>query len=159
MYSHLFTALCVIAIIVFIVSRQLRAKPVKKWTFVILPILAMYEVFQTFPREAVPTSQWIECILVVVGAFVAGTIQAWYSKVYVQNHVVYIKGTTITLITWSAFIAFRVLLGFAFGEFSTGFHRIPWILWIGIAVIFGTRSLILYAKSPEIKMIFAPSKM
>lgn len=159
MYSNVGTALLVIAIIVWVVFRQLRPKPVKKIFFVILPLLALYEMYQTFPQSSVPVSQWIECILVVIAALIAGTIQAWHSKVYMQNQIVYVQGTAITLITWASFIIVRLGLGFAFGEFATGYHRIQWILWAGIAVIFATRSLILYAKFPEIKHVFASSKV
>ncbi|MDN4619385.1 hypothetical protein QCD85_14855 [Paenibacillus sp. PsM32] len=159
MYSNIVTTLLVIGMIVWIVLRQLRPKPVKKLFFIVLPLIALYEVYQTFPRQQVPVTQWIECILVVVAALIAGTIQAWHSKVYIQNHIVYVQGTTITLITWASFILTRIALGFAFGEFATGYHRIQWILWVGIAVIFATRSLILYAKFPEIKHVFAPSKV
>lgn len=159
MYSNVGTVLLVICIIVWVIFRQLRPKPVKKLFFILLPLLAIYEVHQTFPQQAVPMTQWIECILVITFALIAGTIQAWYSKVYIQNQIVYVQGTAITLITWASFIGIRMTLGFAFGEFATGYHRIQWILWIGIAVIFATRSLILYAKFPEIKQAFIPSKV
>lgn len=158
MYSNVGTALLVICIIVWVVFRQLRPKPVKKLFFIILPLLAVYEVYETFPTQTVPISQWVECILVVAFALIAGTIQAWYSKVYIQNQIVYVQGTAITLITWASFIVVRLGLGFAFGEFATGYHRIQWILWVGVAVIFATRSLILYAKFPAIKQAFTPSK-
>jgi len=159
MYSNVGTALLVICIIVWVVFRQLRPKPVKKLLFVALPLLAVYEVYQTFPQQSVPITQWIECILVITMALIAGTIQAWYSKVYIQNHIVYVQGTAITLMTWVSFIIVRLSLGFAFGEFATGYHRVQWILWIGIAVIFATRSLILYVKFPEVQRIFSPSKV
>lgn len=159
MYSNVGTALLVICIIVWVIFRQLRPKPVKKLFFILLPLLAVYEVHQTFPQQAVPMTQWIECILVITFALIAGTIQAWYSKVYIQDQIVYVQATTITIITWVSFIVFRIGVGFACGEFATGYHRIQWILWIGIAVIFATRSLILYAKFPEIKQAFTPSKV
>ena len=144
--------LLAIAIVIFAIWRQVMPQKIRRLQFVILPLIAAYEAYRSLPRPTIPITEIVECLLILAAAFAVGSIQAAYTRVYHKNNQLYMQGGLITLIAWIALMFIRVIVALIFQGFSffTSFHNFEWILWAAVAVAFGSRSLILYMKHPEI---------
>lgn len=155
-----FITLIVIAAVVFAIARQVMPRQVRRTGFIVLPALAAYEAYRSFPRPFVPASQIVECLLTVAVALAAGILQAAFTRVYVQENRLYMRGGVVTLVAWAALMLARLIIGLIFqgpGLF-TSFNKFEWILWVEIAVTFGSRSAILYMKHPEIGAALAEAR-
>jgi membrane protein CcdC involved in cytochrome C biogenesis len=139
-----------VLIIIYALSRQVREQEVKKFSFIIFPILAAYEAYKLIPRTIIPLNQIVEIILIVVAGLVVGGIQSAYTRVYCKEDKVYTKGGKETLIAWISLVIFRVIVRAFFKATSSYSNDATWLLYGGVAINFGFRNLILYLKHPEI---------
>jgi hypothetical protein len=158
--QELSTTLIIIAVVIFAIIRQVMPQKIRMLSFVILPAIAAYEAYKLLPRPIIPVSQMVECLLIVVAGVVIGAIQATATNVYYKDNQLYMCGGFVSLFSWIAFMFIRFIISFAFQGFSsfTSFKNFEWILWAGIAVAFGSKSLILYMKHPEIGQALATER-
>ena len=142
----------IIAAVIFAIGRQIMPQQVHPRRLVIFPLIAAYEAYHVLP-STIPPSQFIECLFVVIAALVAGAVQAILTRVYFKANQLYMRGGWATLVAWLGMFFVRFVIHMLFeGGFSYT-RQSEWILWVAIAVTFGTRSLILYMKHPEIQQI------
>lgn len=143
-HLDLATTLIVIAAFVYAIAKQFMAKPVKAFSFAIVPLLALYEVFDSLPKAAVPKSQIAECAVMVLMALAAAILQAAFTEVFYQGERLCMRSKPVAVITWAAYFLIRIGLRLLYHS------RESWMMWLGMAVIFGVRSFILYLRFPEI---------
>ena len=149
---EIFITVIAIAAVIFAIARQVMPRQVKRTGFIVLPALAAYEAYRSLPQPYISASQMVECLLTVAAALAAGAIQAAFTRVYVQDNRLYMQGGGVTLTAWISLMLVRLFIGLIFqgtGLF-TSYSHFEWIMWTEIAVAFGSRSLILYWKHPEI---------
>lgn len=138
------TTLIIVALFLYAIVKQFLAKPIRKFSFVIFPLLALYEAYDSYPKITVSNNQFNECAVIIALAFASAVIQALNTEVFYKDNRLYMRSKIIAVLTWAVYFFVRIGLRFVFN--STG----TWIMWLGIAVIFGARSLILLIKYPEI---------
>ncbi len=143
-HLNLATTLIVIAAFVYAIAKQFMAKPVKAFGFAIIPLLALYKVFDSLPKAAVPKSQMTECAVMAFLALAAALIQASFTEVFYQGDRLYMRSKPVAVITWAVYFLIRIGLRFFYHSSAS------WMMWLGMAVIFGARSFILYLRFPEI---------
>ncbi|KIL38107.1 hypothetical protein SD70_28570 [Gordoniibacillus kamchatkensis] len=144
--------LIIIGAVIIAIIRQVMPQRIRLLPFVILPAIAGYESYRSLPRPTIPIGQIVECLLIVVAAVMAGAIQAAFTRVYYKSNQLYMCGGFVSLIAWVVLMFFRFIIGLFFQGFGmfTSYQSFEWILWAGVAATFGTRSIILYMKHPEI---------
>lgn len=152
--------MAVTAAVVFSVARQVMPRQVRRTGFIVLPALAAYEAYRSLPQPYIPVRQLIECLLTVAAAFAAGAVQAAFTRVYVRGNQLYTQGGAVTLAAWIALILVRLIIGLIFQgpALFTSFNHFEWILWAEVAAAFGSRSVILYWKHPEIGRALAAER-
>lgn len=138
------TTLIIVAVIVYAIVKQFMAKPVRRSGFVIFPLLALVEACESYRKAAVTQQQLLECAAMIALALAAAAVQAINTEIFYQDNQLYMRSKIIAVVTWAAYFLARVGLRLVFPK--TG----EWIIWLGIAVIFGARSVILMMKYPEI---------
>ncbi len=150
--QEILITLIAIAVVIFAIARQVMPQQVRRLGFIVLPALAAYESYRSLPTPNIPVSQMVECLLVVLAALVAGSIQAAFTRVYYHGNRLYMRGGMVSLIAWVALMLVRSIIGLIFQGTSlfTSFNNFEWMLWAAIAVAFGSRNAILYMKHPEI---------
>ena len=143
-HLNLATTLIVIAAFVYAITKQFMAKPVKAFSFAIVPLLALYEVFDSLPKTAATKSQMAECAVMVFLALAAAILQAAFTEVFYQGERLTMRSKPVAVITWAVYFLIRIGLRFFYQS------KESWMMWLGMAVIFGARSFILYLRFPEI---------
>lgn len=143
-HLNLLTTLIAVVVFIYVIVKQFMAKPVRMFGFVIVPLLALYKVYDSFPKTDIPKSQMVECVIMFCLALASAIIQAMFTEVFYQDDRLYMRSKLVAVVTWA--IYFLVRIGLRFLYHSTG----SWMMWLGMAVIFGVRSLILYIRFPEI---------
>jgi len=138
------------AAVVYFIVRQVTPRPPSRLRLYILPILAIYEAYQSLPRPEVPKIQLLECLLSILVAIVFGFLQARYTKVYQENGVWLLRGDWRYLVTWLLLLVGRLLVAWGFSAMFGESTMIEWILWTEVAVVWGTRSLLLLRRYPEL---------
>lgn len=138
------TALTIIALLIYAIVKQFMAKPVRKFGFVIFPLLALYEAYESYPKTVVPENQKTECIIMIILALGSAVIQALNTEVFYKDDQLFMRSKIVAVITWLIYFLVRVGLRFIFN--STG----SWMMWFGMAIIFGARSAVLLIRHPEI---------
>lgn len=145
------TAIIIAALLIYAIVKQFMAKPVKKFGFVLFPLLALYEAYETYPQAPLPSSQIVECLIMVTLALASAVIQGVNTEVFYRNDQLYMRSKLVAIITWVIYFAVRIGLKFLFdskGSFMT---------WLGMAVIFGARSVVLFIWHPEIGQALSQS--
>jgi membrane protein CcdC involved in cytochrome C biogenesis len=158
MNTHeLIITLIIIGAVIFAIARQVMPQQVRLLPFVFFPAIAAYESYRLLPRPIIPVSQIVECLLIVVVGLVVGAIQATTTRVYHKDNKLYMNGGLVSLISWLALMFIRFIISFIFHGFGlfTSFQSFEWIIWAAFAVTFGSRSLILYMRYPEIGQALA----
>ena len=143
-HFDLMTTLIVAAVFIYAIAKQFTAKPVKMFGFVIVPLLALYKVYDSFPKTSIPRSQMVECTVLVLLALASAVIQSMFTDVFYQNDQLYMRSKLIAVVTWAVYFLARIGLRFLYHNTES------WMMWMGMAVIFGARSLILLFRFPEI---------
>lgn len=138
------TAMIIIAVIICAIVKQFMAKPIKTFGFVIFPLLALYESCKSFPNTAAREHQLIECAVMLALALSAAAIQALNTEVFYRDDQLYTRSKLIAVVTWAGYFLARIILRYIWHDSG------EWTMWLGLAVTFGTRSVILYIRHPEI---------
>lgn len=142
-HLDLATALLVAILAIYMIAKQFVAKPVGRFSFVIMPLLALYEACESYENALVSGSQAIECVVLVGLAIAAAFIQAKNTEVFFEEGVLYTRSKIVAVVTWVVFIVVRLGMHQFIG--SAG-----WITWLAIAVVFGARTLFLLVEHPQI---------
>lgn len=143
-HFDLMTTLIVAAIFIYAIAKQFTAKPVKMFGFVIVPLLALYKVYDSFPKTPIPRSEMVECTFLVLLALASAVIQSMFTDVFYQNDQLYMRSKLIAVVTWAVYFLSRISLRFLYHNTES------WMMWMGMAVIFSARSLTLLFRFPEI---------
>lgn len=145
------TPLLIIAAVVFVILRQFRARKVSMIGFILLPIIAAYEAFNSMPKTLSPTG-WAELAATVLLAVITGVCQGLFTRLEMRNAVLYIKGGVINFVLWVILLGGRLTIRFFF-EGPQGFRNYgssEWLIFVGIALSWGIRSFVLFRLHPEI---------
>ncbi|GFZ32168.1 hypothetical protein CSC2_26940 [Clostridium zeae] len=155
--NQLTTIVIVIALSIYIISQQLGERKVRKLTFILIPLFAIYETYNFMPKSIIPSNQLVQVMLTVLVGFIAGVIQSKYTKIYYKENKLYMRGGKEALIAWISLVLFRFLIRTIFNGINTNtsFQASEWILYAGIAASFGFRSIFLYLKHPQIGEFFS----
>lgn len=68
--------------IIYAIVRQFIAKPVRRFGFVILPLLALAEACEFYRKAVVTQQQLLECAAMIALALVAAAIQAINTEIF-----------------------------------------------------------------------------
>ncbi len=153
MNTHeLIITLIIIGAVIYAMARQVMPQQVRLLSFIVFPAIAAYETYKLLPRPIIPFNQIVECMLIILVGLAAGTIQAAYTRVYYKDSKLYMCGGKVSLIAWLAVMFLRLIVELIFQGFNmfTSSNSFLWILWAAIAATFGSRSIFLYLKHPEI---------
>lgn len=150
--NELTTTLIILAIVIVAIVRQVMPQKIRRVLFIFLPLIAAYEAYRFLPRPQIPITEIVEGLFIACAALVVGSIQALNTRVYYKNNQLYMQGGIVSLFAWVFLMFFRAFIGFVFQgpQFFTSFHDFEWMIWVALTVVFGSRSLILYFKHPEI---------
>lgn len=153
------TVVIVGIILVWAISRQILPRRVNRFPFIILPLIGIYEAIKSLPQPVIPANQLLEAAVALSISMVIGILQAQVTTVYTESDgQVYMKGGWLYLGLWVLLIAVRIVTDVAFHQPGSSFSNPGWILWADLAVVWGTRGLILYAKHPQIRAQLAQGR-
>ncbi len=154
MFDHNMNLFVIALIMIWVISRQLRPRKIKKVSLFLLPILALYGASQNLPQTSLPIYQIVEFLFIAGVALLAGIVQAKYTRIYWSGDQLYMQGNKITLFAWILLIAVRYGIAFIFyALFAPAGSKLTvvWIVWVGVAIMFSTRNVLLYRKWPEMR--------
>lgn len=109
-----------------------------------LPLLALLEAYESYPKEGITPSELTQCGVMVLLALISASIQALNTDVFYQGDRLFRRSRPVAILTWAVYFSVRLVMRYAFS--NTG----SWTMWFGMAVIFGIKNAILYFKYPEI---------
>ncbi|MEV7392093.1 DUF1453 domain-containing protein [Streptomyces sp. NPDC091215] len=141
----LVNALLIVAVVVVVIARQFRARPVdtgRRWWLlpVILAVVALREPGVLDAHHRIGSALLLATEMVV--GLVMGAAWAWTTRVWTEpDGVVWTKSTKASAFVWFAGIAVRIGL-FALGA-VLGIHQDSAALMLGLAVLLVVRSGIL----------------
>lgn len=150
------TALLIIIAILFVIFRQFRARKVSRTGFILLPVIAAYEAFNMMPKS-LSSTEWAELGVTALLAVFIGSCQGLFTRLETRSGVLYIKGGLIYFLLWVVLLAGRITIRFIF-EGTQGFSNFAgseWLIFAGIALAWGIRSIVLYRLHPEIRLAFS----
>lgn len=143
-HLNIVTTLIIMVVLIYAVVKQFMAKPIKWFGFLIFPMLALYEAYHSYTAATVTAYQNVECAVMVTLALIAAVIQALFTEVFYKDSQLYMRSKIVAVITWVLYIMARITFRVLFNSMGL------WMMWLGIAVIFSVRSIILYIRFPEI---------
>ena len=155
------TSVLVIAVFIFAIGRQVLPRRPSRLMFLAMPILGLVEAYDSLPPHYVPAAQIAECLVSAAVSALAGYLQARVTRVYAgADGQVRMRGGWMYIGVWIALIALRLLILIAFNGALAGvsLQSSEWILWFDLAVVWGTRSALLFARYPEIRAQFASDR-
>ena len=146
------TGLIVAVVLMWAIRRQVLPRRVTRIPFVVLPIVGIFEMIRYLPHSTIPANQVAECIVSVLLSAAAGLLQGLVTKVYTAaDGQVYMRGGWKYLILWVGLIATRLVVGFVFSGGTFHYDSVAWIIWADLAIVWGARGILLYARYPEIR--------
>lgn len=158
MSTHaLTTTLIVLAIIVFVIVRQLRPRKLSRFSFIGMPIIALIAASQNLPHPTIPPIEVLECAVTIVVGIACGAVQAFFTRVFEQDGEWYAQGGWPYLATWVVLIAVRLLISLIFGLVAHVSMHTTWIIWVDIAAAWGMRAFVLYLRHPHLGAVIARS--
>jgi membrane protein CcdC involved in cytochrome C biogenesis len=157
--NPIFIPILIAALVIWVIFRQLRARKVSRLQMILLPLIAAYEAFQTRP-QVIEHQTWTEFAVTIMLAIAVGFGQAYTTRIMYKDGVLYTKGGAAYLILWIVLLAGRILikLGFEGVDGLRNMHSKEWLIFAGIAIAWGLRSLLLYVRHPEIRAELGKSR-
>lgn len=142
-----------IILFIFIIGRQVKERVLKRSTFIILPIVALYEAISMY-HPLTSTWMWQEGIVLLIIGVIGGVTQGMITKVYERDGIYYSKGGYVYAACWIILIVLRILVKFMFNQgIST---ETLWLTWLSVIVIYGVRGLVMYLRFPNaIRYVFS----
>ncbi len=159
--STLYTTIIVIAVVIYGISQQISEKEVKRFAFLIFPVVCLYQAYTLLPKTIIPKEDLIQCLIAVIIGLIASSLQGLFTKIYYkEDNKLYMKGGIITLIIWIASFVLRIAVKVAVeGSDALSLSQGPeWISFAGMAVTFACRSFILHVRYPEVKEFLEKQK-
>lgn len=142
----------IVLIVIFVIARQVFPKRITWLTFIGLPIFAGYEAIHNLPHPTIPPMEAVECAVTIVLSIAAGVIQARDTRLVTRQDGLYYQGGVVYIATWFGLILARMLTALLFqgAQGVAQFSQHEWMLFADVAVAWGTRSLLLCIRHPEI---------
>lgn len=129
--------------IIFIIYRQVFPQKVTLTSFVVLPILILYEVSAKQIPSSISQSDGLEFALTSLIAMISGMVQARVSSVSEREGGVFVRGGYRSLSAYAILAAGRLAVHLALGGGLAGFENNLWILWGTLGIEWCTRSVAL----------------
>ncbi|WP_026883127.1 hypothetical protein [Clostridium akagii] len=137
-----------ILIILLILFKGLKSKEVGIKTFIALPIIMLYELYDNFKGVTIQPTEISELIVLLVIAVIAGIILGNMKLIEVDNGKYYIRHTYKYIASWVVIILIRILVSkFIFKSSMDDFN---WISWAYFLVYYSTRSITMVLRYPEV---------
>jgi len=140
------------ALIVFILYRQMSARPLRATLLVLIPlILAVFATQQLSGARATFDAQLVAILGINIGlSVVLGLWRGTTFRLWVDAGTPMIKGTALTLVTWGVLIATRLPSAFIShaAHYSQGF--IVGELLLALCVTFAAQNVVIWARAARV---------
>ena len=139
-----------LGLLVFFIIRQVTPRRPTRLRFYILPILGLYWAYHTLPH-AVPTVQ-IWSTLISVGVSIPFAImQGYFTRLYEKEGQWVLQGDWRYLVGWLVIFALQGVIAVVLHQTTV----VTWEIALGIAVVWGLRSVVLHLRYPQLSRILA----
>jgi len=140
-----------VLIILLIMLKGLKSKEVDIKTFIVLPIIMLYEFYDNFKIvtiQAIQAIQISELVVLVVIAVIAGIILGNMKLIEFDKGKYYIRHTFKYIVSWIVIILIRILVSKF--VFKSNMENFNWISWAYFLVYYTTRSITMVLRYPEV---------
>ncbi len=138
-----------LGIFVFFIIRQVTPRRPSRLRFYFLPLIALYWAYHTLPHPVPRVEVWTTVISVGLSIPFA-IMQAYFTRLYEQDSHWVMQGDWRYLMTWFVILALQGAIALAFKE-----PTLTWEISLGIAVVWGIRSVVLHLRYPQLSGILA----
>lgn len=152
MPNYFASLLLPVAIIVYILIRQVTPRRPSRARFYVLPIVALYLAYQNFPRT-LPRGQLEDAILSVVVSIPFAIMQAYFTSLYQTPEGWRMKGDWRYLASWVALFIVHIGIAYLFNPTGNPLATTTWIIALEVAVVWGLRSVVLHLRYPQLHEI------
>jgi hypothetical protein len=128
--------------------KGLKSKEVGIKTFIVLPIIMLYEFYDNFKVGTIQATEISELIVLAVIAVIAGIILGNMKLIEVDKGKYYIRHTYKYIVSWIVIILIRILVSKFI--FKSSIENFNWISWAYFLVYYTTRSITMVLRYPEV---------
>ncbi len=139
-----------LTLVVFFIIRQVTPRRPTRFRFYILPILGLYWTYRTLPHP-VPTVQiWVTLMSVGVSIPFA-ILQGYFTRLYEKDGQWVLQGDWHYLVSWLVIFALQGVIAVVLHQTTI----VTWEIALGIAIVWGVRSVVLHLRYPQLSRILA----
>lgn len=139
-----------LGLLVFFIIRQVTPRRPTRLRLYFLPILGLYWAYHTLPHP-VPTVQ-IWSTLISVGVSIPFAImQGYFTRLYEKDGQWVLQGDWRYLVSWLAIAALQGVIAVVLHQTTV----VTWEIALGIAIVWGLRSVVLHLRYPQLSRILA----
>ena len=154
----LISDLVLFAALVYFIVRQVTTRRPSRARFYVLPLIALVVAYLELPKP-VPADQVWNALISVALSVVFGVAQARFTRLYQSGGIWVMQGDWRYPVSWAVLIALHAVTDAAFQAASSanqhGVPFTPWIVALEVAVAWGTRSLVLHRRYPQLATVLA----
>lgn len=138
-----------LALFVFFIIRQLTPRRPSRLRFYFLPLIALYWSYHTLPHPVPSIEIWTTVISVGISVPFA-IMQAYFTRLYEKDGQWVMQGDWRYLVSWLIIFALQVVIALVLHQ-----PTLTWEIALGIAVVWGMRSVVLHLRYPQLSAILA----
>ncbi|MCY0889238.1 MAG: hypothetical protein OWQ59_12435 [Alicyclobacillaceae bacterium] len=139
-----------LAVLVYFIVRQITPKRPSRLRFYFLPAIALFWAYQSLPHPVPAVQIWTTVISIGVSIPFA-ILQGFFTRLYERNGVWVIQGDWRYLVSWLVIFALQGIIA----VFSHQTAIVTWEIALGVAVVWGARSVVLHLRYPALREILA----
>jgi len=140
-----------VALIVFVVYRQMSAQPLRPQRLVLLPaVLAVFGVQQLVSEHAVSAGTVVYLAINAVAGVTLGVWRGTTFRVWSRGGAIMMQGTRLTLASWGLLILIRVAFALVIHATTYGQGVVIGELLVALAVTFAAQNSVIWARSAKL---------
>ena len=139
-----------LGLFVFFIIRQVTPRRPTRFRFYILPILALVWAYHTLPHPVPSRQIWATVISVGVSIPFA-IMQGYFTRLYEKEGQWVLQGDWRYLVSWLVIFALQGIIAVVLQETAV----VTWEIALGIAIVWGLRSVVLQLRYPQLSRILA----
>lgn len=139
-----------LGLLVFFIIRQVTPRPPTRLRFYILPLIALYWAYHTLPHP-VPSVQIRTTLISVSVSIPFAIMQGYFTRLYEKEGQWVLQGDCRYVVSWLIIFALQGVSAILSHQTKV----VTWEIAVGIAVVWGLRSVVLHLRYPQLGMILA----
>jgi hypothetical protein len=150
--ENIIPTLIVIAVIAFIISRQIRPRKLSKASLIITPAIVLYFLVKSFPSFHPTQKEILDMVIMSIISIILGILACRQLHVYEgPSGKAMAKGSWTYFLWWLAAFVVKAILSVLFGE--TSFNSVSQTeIFLPVFFLMVTRSAYLYWKVEKLEL-------